>query len=483
MKTKRIFYVVTAIFALIAPVYVSAPAQAALGVSAITSSPIQSTGGGGPASVNCNSPRVVSSISSYSYPFDGTSALSQTSASCATLAADGLTISASGSQTLGPYGSSSSGSATTVACSGDGGNRVLVGARVYKTANGYTSGALLLCGTLPNGGSRSYESTVIGTTSASTEDLACNTGSVVIGLNLRYGGILDTFGMNCAQLTGSGQNISITTLGTSSKTYPYSQALSMSTSGSLGSGAITYAISAGGTATSCALSNATSSATITASSSGTCFIRATIAAGGGYEAGTSSNATFTFNAAAQSALSLTSLSGSFGTPLTLTTSGGSGGGSVSYVYAAGTTTCSLSGSTLTANAAGTCLITATKAADANYSLVVANQATVTFGIGITTATISFAPGNLVYRQAKLITVVTSAAGLVTFRVAGKVLPGCKNKIVSAGNSFTTACSYRPSNRNYVKVTATLVPTSASLTGVVSESAVYLVASRTGTRVP
>jgi hypothetical protein len=255
----------------------------------------------------------------------------------------------------------------------------------------------------------------------------------------------------------------------------------MSTSGSLGSGAITYAISAGGTATSCALSNATSSATITAASSGTCFIRATIAAGGGYEAGTSSNATFTFNTAAQSALSLTSLSGSFGTPLTLTTSGGSGGGSVSYVYAAGTTTCSLSGSTLTANAAGTCLITATKAADANYSLVVANQATVTFGVGITTATISFAPGNLVYRQPKLITVVASAAGLVTFRVAGKVLPGCKNKIVSAGNSFTTTCSYRPSNRSFVKVTATLVPTSASLTGVVSESAVYLVGNRTGAR--
>jgi hypothetical protein len=481
MKTKRRFYVITAAFALIAPIFVSAPAQAALGVSAITSSPIQSTGGGAAASVNCNSPRVVSSISSYSFAFDGTSALSQTTASCATLAADGLTISATGSQTLGPYGASSSGSATTVACSTNGGSRVLVGARVYKTVNGYTSGVQLLCGTLPNGGSRSYEATIIGVTSASTEDLTCNTGSVVIGLNLRHGGILDTFGMNCAALTGSGQNITISTLGTSSKTYPYSQALSMSTTGSLGSGAITYAISAGGTATSCALSNATNTATITAASNGTCFVKATIAAGGGYESGTSPNATFTFNTAAQSALSLSSLSGSFGTPLTLTTSGGSGGGSVSYVYAAGTTTCSLSGSTLTANSAGTCLVTATKEADANYSLVTASQATVTFGIGITTATITFAPGNLVFRQPKLITVVASAAGLVTFRVAGKILPGCKNKVVSNANLLTTTCSYKPSNRNYVKVTATLVPTSASLTGVVSESAVYLVGNRTGTR--
>lgn len=481
MGFNKRFAIIAVIFALIAPLFVSAPAQAALSVSAITSSPIQSTGGGGPASVNCTSPTVISSISSFSYPFDGTSALSQTTASCATLAADGLTISATGSQTLGPYGGSTSGSATTVACSTTGGNRVVVGARVYKTANGYTSGALLLCGTLPNGGSRSYVGTVIGTTSASTEDLACNTGSVAIGFNLRYGGILDTFGLNCAALTGSGQNLTISTLGTSSKTYPYSQALSMSTTDSLGSGAVTYAISSGGTATSCTLSNSSSTATITASSSGTCLIKATIAAGGGYEAGTSSNATFTFSTASQSALSLTSLSGTFGVALTLTTSGGSGDGTVSYVYAAGTTTCSLSGSTLTSNGAGTCLITATKASDSNYSSVSASQATVTFGVGTTTATISFASGDLVYRQAKLITVIASAAGLVTFKVAGKVLPGCKNKAVSVSNSLTATCSYRPSNRNYVTVTATLVPTSASYLGVTTESARFLVTGRSGRR--
>ena len=473
--------VISVIIAVIAPAFVSIPAQAALSVSAVTSSPIQSTGGGTGASVNCTSPRVISSISSFSYPFDASTALSQTTASCATLAADGLTISATGSQTLGPYGSDSSGSATTVACSSAGGNRVVVGARVYKTPTGYTSGVLLLCGTLPNGGSRSYVATVIGATSGSVEDLSCNTGSVAIGLNIRSGGILDTFGLNCAALTGSGQNINISTLGTSSKTYPYSQALSMSTTDSLGSGAITYAIAAGGTATSCALSNSTNTATITASSSGTCLIRATIAAGGGYEAGTSPTATFTFNAASQAALTVSSTSGSFGTPLDLTTSGGSGGGSVSYVYAPGTTTCSLSASQLTANGAGTCLITATKASDSNYNSISSSQATVTFGVGTTTATITFAAGDLVYRQPKLITVVASAAGLITFKVAGKVLPGCKNKVVNVGNSLTTTCSYRPSNRNYVTVTATLVPTSGSLLGVTTESARFLVTGRSGRR--
>jgi len=127
------------------------------------------------------------------------------------------------------------------------------------------------------------------------------------------------------------------------------------------------------------------------------------------------------------------------------------------------------------------LITATKASDVSYSSISSSQTTVTFGVGVSTATITFAPGNLVYRQSKLITVVASAAGTVTFKVGGKVLAGCKNKSVSAGNSFTTTCSYKPSSHRYVTVTATLVPTSASLTGVVSESAVYLVANRSGKR--
>jgi len=288
---------IAVVLAVIAPVSLSSPAQAALSVSAITSSPIQSTGGGNYVCASCTAPTVLTSISSYSATFDGSSALSQLTGSCATLAANGLTISSSGSQTLGPYGSTLSGSATTVACSTNGGSSVLVGARVYKTTNGYASGVLLLCGNLPNGGSRSYVGTVIGATSGNTEDLACNTGSVAIGLYIAQGGILDKFGLNCAQLTGSGQYITISSLGTSSKTYPYSQALSITTADSLGSGAITFAIKSGGTATGCTLSNATSSATITASSFGTCLLTATIATGGGYEAATSADATFTFNTA------------------------------------------------------------------------------------------------------------------------------------------------------------------------------------------
>jgi len=158
------------VLALIAPVFIAAPAQAALGVSAVTSSPFQTFNPekSFTQSINCNSPRVISSISSYAHIYDGGS-LQGLTASCATLAANGLTISAAGSQTLVPV-SSGSGTLTTSTCSSGGGSKVLVGAKVYKTPVGFTAGVQLLCGTLPDGGSRSYEGVVIGRSTASIEE-------------------------------------------------------------------------------------------------------------------------------------------------------------------------------------------------------------------------------------------------------------------------------------------------------------------------
>jgi surface protein len=85
------------------------------------------------------------------------------------------------------------------------------------------------------------------------------------------------------------------------------------------------------------------------------------------------------NATAQSPLTLTSTAGTAGTALTLTTSGGSGTGAVSYsVTSAGTTGCSITSGVLNATTAGTCTVTATKAADATYSAVSSAATTVTF---------------------------------------------------------------------------------------------------------
>jgi hypothetical protein len=61
------------------------------------------------------------------------------------------------------------------------------------------------------------------------------------------------------------------------------------------------------------------------------------------------------------------------------------------------------------------------------------------------------------------------------------LPGCKNKTVNAGNSFTTTCSYRPSNHSFVTISATLDPADSFYVGTVTNSAQYLVTRRTGSR--
>ena len=99
--------------------------------------------------------------------------------------------------------------------------------------------------------------------------------------------------------------------------------------------------------------------------------------------GDSGTWTFTLEVGtAQAALTVTRVSGTVGTPLTLATSGGSGTGTVSYAVANGTATgCAVSGSSLSASTAGTCLVTATKAGDTTYVPSSSVATTVTFGVG------------------------------------------------------------------------------------------------------
>ncbi len=81
----------------------------------------------------------------------------------------------------------------------------------------------------------------------------------------------------------------------------------------------------------------------------------------------------------QAPLVITSTSGTAGTPLTLTTSGGSGTGAVSFtLVSAGSATCALNGAVLSASSAGTCTVSATKAADATYAATSSPATTITF---------------------------------------------------------------------------------------------------------
>ena len=94
------------------------------------------------------------------------------------------------------------------------------------------------------------------------------------------------------------------------------------------------------------------------------------------------------------------------------------------------------------------------------------------------AMITLSPGVLTFRQAKSVTATVSVAGRVTFKANGKLIPGCSKKAVIAGG--TASCSYTPSIRGSVTITASFDPTDSSYVGVIT-SVNSVVAGRSGLR--
>jgi len=78
-------------------------------------------------------------------------------------------------------------------------------------------------------------------------------------------------------------------------------------------------------------------------------------------------------------LSITTLSGHVGTPLILNTSGGFAGGTITFAADDGTATdCEVAGHSLGASSAGTCIVTASEAADSANASVSSSPTTITF---------------------------------------------------------------------------------------------------------
>ena len=87
-----------------------------------------------------------------------------------------------------------------------------------------------------------------------------------------------------------------------------------------------------------------------------------------------------------------------------------------------------------------------------------------------------------FRSVVVITANVTVASRVTFRVNGKVLPGCKNKLATgSSSSFSVTCSWRPSNRGTVSLTAAAVPTGAGISSTTSNPISIMVERRTGSR--
>ena len=189
----------------------------------------------------------------------------------------------------------------------------------------------------------------------------------------------------------------------------------------------------------------------------TCVVTATKATSAGWLAATSAPVTFTFANAAQATLSVanTTLTGTFGTPITLTTAGGSGTGAVSYSVSG--TGCSISSSSLNATVATTCVVTATKTESAGYLIATSATKSFTFA-NAAQATLSVANTTLIGTVGIPITLTTaggSGTGSVSYATTGT---GCSISTSSLNATATTTCVVTATK---TESTGFLIATSAS----------------------
>jgi hypothetical protein len=87
-----------------------------------------------------------------------------------------------------------------------------------------------------------------------------------------------------------------------------------------------------------------------------------------------------------------------------------------------------------------------------------------------------------YRTVVVITANITVASKVTFRVNGKILPGCKNKSTTGSSpNIVATCTWKPSNRGNVSLTAGAVPTGAGISSTTSSPVSIMVGKRVGPR--
>jgi hypothetical protein len=253
----------------------------------------------------------------------------------------------------------------------------------------------------------------------------------------------------------------------------FGQTLPISYSGGSGTGAVTF-----GASGACALAASGTDVTIT-SGSGTCTVTGGKAADTNYNAVTATPSSFSVGQASQTALAIDSPNaGTYGQLLDITTTGGSGTGAVTY-DAGSSTACAIeSGKLRISSGTGTCAITATKAADSNYSATTSPSHTVTVGKAAPTLSVT-GPDTGTYGESYDITYTSSAAGgSVTFGAGSST--ACEvvgNQVhITHGTGSCAITATRAADSNYSSVTSaahSVVPDKATATISLSDlTAVY-----------
>jgi hypothetical protein len=185
--------------------------------------------------------------------------------------------------------------------------------------------------------------------------------------------------------------------------------------------AVSFSIAAAGSASVCSISGAT----VSLNGAGVCTLNADQAGNASYAAAAQVQQSFTVSAPSKSSQTITFTSSApspaavGGSPYHVTAAASSGL-AVSFSIAAGSAgVCSISGSTVSFTATGTCIVTADQAGNGSY--LAAPQVQQSFAIGLQAQTISFtstAPGSAGVGDAAYTVAASASSGLtVTFSIA------------------------------------------------------------------
>lgn len=141
--------------------------------------------------------------------------------------------------------------------------------------------------------------------------------------------------------------------------------------------------------------------------------------------------------------------------------------------------CSISSSTVNLLAQGSCTITASQSGSAAYQAAIDVSMTFSIGGSLTLSITSSAP--YFYRTIETISVTSaSVAGKALFLQGKTRIPGCLNKVLNAGNSYTAVCTFKPSQRGQITYSVTVSPDVAT-NSATTKSFATLVGSRAGNR--
>jgi hypothetical protein len=179
-----------------------------------------------------------------------------------------------------------------------------------------------------------------------------------------------------------------------------------------------------------------------------------------YVSGGTINMTFTVERANQATLNISSVIGTYGTELTLTTSGGTTNGSVTWGVSNGTASaCSITSGKLSTTTAGTCIVTATMAGNSNYNAVV-NAGTIVTISQAQQSSLSVTTSSITYRTPIVLQATGGTEGDLSFSIVSPGTAGCslENDTLSAtgvAGSTCTVTATRAATNNYFQKTSSV----------------------------